>query len=214
VSKGIEHVEDAPGSAVRLISADGFQMSGEIDATALEGSTALLLLLNGAVVGRIRPPALEGASVPFCIPVADAGTVQEGQTLSLARERDGKPEVLASLPVRSRVAGAIDRCNESLVRGWAANLNCPKQPLEVDIFLNGEHQGSALANRSRSDLGRMEKGLAATGFLFKFSRPLDIAAGKPLQVTARIHGTTIMLANSPWWVLRRYEALPLLDAAG
>jgi hypothetical protein len=210
--KTSEHAAGASGPAVRLTSADRFQISGEIEAAALAGATALAVLLDGAMVGRIRAPAPEGAVTPFRIPVDDAGPVQEGQPLSLALERGGVMAVLASLPVASRVAGAIDRCNEGLVRGWAANLNCPAQPLEIDIFLNGEHQGSALANRSRSDLARLEKDLAATGFLFKFSRPLDLVAGKPLQVTARIRNTPVALANSPWWVLRRYETLPVLEA--
>jgi hypothetical protein len=212
VLKTSGHGPAVPDAAVRLTSADRFQISGEIEAAALAGATALAVLLDGAVVGRIRPPAPDGTVAAFRIPVDDAGPVREGQPLSLALERGGAMAVLASLPVASRVAGSIDRCNEALVRGWAANLNCPAQPLEIDIFLNGEHQGSTLANRSRSDLARLEKDLAATGFLFKFSRPLDLVAGKPLQVTTRIRNTPIALANSPWWVQRRYETLPVLAA--
>ena len=108
------------------------------------------------------------------------------------------------------MAGALDRCNEALVRGWAANLNCPDQPLEVEILLNGQSQGFVVANRRRSDLERMDKALAATAFLFKFARPLDLPRGETAVITARIRGTGIELGNSPWWIARAYESLPLL----
>ena len=112
--------------------------------------------------------------------------------------------------LQTRLAGALDRCNEGLVRGWAANLNGPDLPLEVEILLNGVSQGFAVANRSRSDLQRLDRSVAATGFLFRFSPPLNVSAPGPVEVTARIRGTNIALANSPWWVRRSYDALPEL----
>ncbi|MGY4803634.1 hypothetical protein [Teichococcus aerofrigidensis] len=198
--------------AVRFGSADRFQVSGEIAAPALPGARSLVLLAGETVVGRLAAPVTPGgeASVPFRIPVEEAAAVEEGGSLALALDGEGGRRVLGTAPVRSRVAGALDRCNEALVRGWAANLNCPDQPLEVEILLNGQSQGFVVANRRRSDLERMDKALAATAFLFKFARPLDLPRGETAVITARIRGTGIELGNSPWWIARAYESLPLL----
>jgi hypothetical protein len=197
---------------VRLSSADRFQMSGEIDTTLLAGVEALLLMAGGMVVGQMKPSGLEGPASAFRIPVKDGGPVREGEALRLAAWKGGEVLPLGSLPVRTRLAGALDRCNESLVRGWAANLNCPDLPLDVEILVNDEPRGFAVANRSRSDLQHLEKRLAATGFLFKFQPLVDISAVAPIQVTARVRGTEFALVNSPWWIRRTYNSLPILTA--
>jgi hypothetical protein len=200
----------APTASAHLISADRFQITGEIAEEVMAGASALLAMHGDRILGRIRPPQVRAATMSFCIPLQEDYVLQDGDLLSLALERDGVPVVLSSLPVQGQLAGAIDRCNEYLVRGWAANLNCPAQPLAVDIFLNGRHQGTAIANRSRSDLSRLERRLATTGFLFKFPKSLDMTVGGSLQITAKVRGTSAMLANSPWSILRRYSELPVL----
>lgn len=205
--------QNMEGLGVRIFSADRFQLSGEIEAGLAARAGALLAMLDGRVVGRIRPPVSEAASAPFHIPIDSGVAPKDGERLTLALEREDGVVVLAKAPVRTRVAGALDRCNAALVRGWAANLNCPDLPLEVDIFLNGQHQGCAVANRRRSDLERMEKRLSATGFLFKFSRPLDLSAAPSFTVTARVRNTGLTLANGPWWIKRSYSEVPLLSVA-
>ncbi|MBB5693052.1 hypothetical protein [Muricoccus pecuniae] len=195
---------------VRLTSADRFQMSGELDSSLLEGVDRLLLMAGGLAVGQLVPSRPDGPKLVFCIPVHDRDALQEGEILHLAAAKGGEVVTLGGLPIATRITGALDRCNEALVRGWAANLNCPGYPLEIEVLLNGRSQGVVTADRTRSDLQRMEKRVAATGFLFKFTPPIDVSAAVPLEVTARVRGTDIVLANSPWWIRRSYDVLPVL----
>lgn len=199
---------------IRLQSADRFQLSGEIDGSLLEGVTELVLTAGSVVVGQHKLAGPIGAILAFRIPIDNVSLVPEGEMLQLsARKRDALA-ALGRLPAQTRLAGAIDRCNDSLVRGWAANLNCPDMPVEVEILLNGEVQGHAVADRSRADLERLDKRLIATGFLFKFLPRLDTAAATPIQVGVRVRGTGVPLAHSPWWVRHAYDVLPVLKAGG
>ena len=110
-------------------------------------------------------------------------------------------------PAAGPFAGAIDRCSETLVRGWAADLNRPGHPVEVEILVNGRVEGQALAHRPRNDLIRMQPELGSCGFLYRFARPLQ-PHGQDVDVVARIAGRPVELAHSPWPVYRATPATP------
>ncbi|WP_439594636.1 hypothetical protein [Falsiroseomonas sp.] len=192
-----------------LLAADRFHLAGEAAPGRWAG--ALLHALHaGRSLGQARlPEATQGGPLRFRIPLAEAA-LAEGTEIALAVEVGGGLQPLARRRIATRLAGAIDRCNESLVRGWAANLACPDLPVTVEIWLDGQMVGSAPAERRRSDLERMGRELGATGFLFKFPRPLALPPGQATEVSVRIQGTGITLANSPWALSHRFAELPVL----
>ncbi|MCR0983676.1 hypothetical protein [Roseomonas populi] len=101
----------------------------------------------------------------------------------------------------ARFAGAIDRCSETLVRGWVADLDRPDSPVQVEIRVDGQLQGRTLAHRRRNDLTLMRPEFGATGFLFLFPRPLA-PTGRDVQVAVHVAGQPVELAHSPWLVFR------------
>ncbi|WP_338664863.1 hypothetical protein VQH23_06740 [Pararoseomonas sp. SCSIO 73927] len=135
--------------------------------------------------------------------VSEARALRTSEGVSLLREDPALPDPPAapSLPGEGRFAGAIDRCSESLVRGWAADLDRPGSPVQVEILVDGQVQGRVSASRLRNDLTRMDPELGATGFLFRFPRPLE-PKGRDVDVVVRIAGQRVELAHSPWPVFR------------
>ncbi|WBV44543.1 hypothetical protein [Pseudoroseomonas cervicalis] len=129
---------------------------------------------------------------------------------------DGVPPLAAPAapPVQpaGRFVGGIDRCNDTLVRGWAADLDRPGQPVAVEVLRGTESLGWALADRGRRDLARLRDDLATAGFLFRFAAPLRWEEGEELAIAVRILGHEVELAHSPWPVARAtpHPAPPLV----
>ncbi|MBP0495284.1 hypothetical protein [Roseomonas indoligenes] len=140
--------------------------------------------------------------------VSEARVLRTTEGVSLLQGETGLPDTPAitasaiSLPAGGgRFAGAIDRCSEALVRGWAADLDRPGSPVEVEVRVDGRLQGRTLANRMRNDLVRMRPELGGTGFLLRFPRPLE-PTGRDVNVSVHIAGQPVELAHSPWSVFR------------
>ncbi|MBU8536417.1 hypothetical protein [Falsiroseomonas tokyonensis] len=204
--------EDRGAPGVALLTADRFHLGGEATAASWAGAR-LHAVHEGRSLGQAVLPGATPQPAPlrFRIPLAEPAPA-EGTELALAVEAEGGLQVLARRRIATRLAGAIDRCSESLVRGWAANLACPDLPLTVEIWLDGSPVGTAPAQRRRSDLERIGKELAGTGFLFKFPRPLQLPPGQASEVTVRVQGTNIALAHSPWVLSHRFAELPVLGS--
>ncbi len=204
--------EDAParpGSAADAgpdaLIVDRFHLAYR-DEGLLPADGRLHAVTEGRSIGSL--PVSPAAGGAWRIPFGPEAALREGQAVQLLLEEGAHAKLLASGHVATRVAGAIDRCSESLVRGWAANLRCPELPLRLDILVHGELLGTAVAERRRLDLERLGRGLGSTGFLFKFLPPLRLTHGRGTSVGVRIPGTDIELAHSPWVLCHGFERLP------
>ena len=70
--------------------------------------------------------------------------------------------------VNPRLRGAVDRADARTVEGWAVDARAPERRVEVQLYVDGRHAGSRLADRPRPDV--RDAGLAGDerhGFLFE-----------------------------------------------
>ncbi|WP_439594633.1 hypothetical protein [Falsiroseomonas sp.] len=211
--------------ATRILAADIMHLAAEVvlpggdwaKAAARDGA-AFLLSVDGRPAGRMPLAALrlpaEGEAVALRMTFGRGAFVCDGMVAELALERQGERFTLASAPLRSTFTGGLDRCNESMVRGFAANPALPGHPVMVDVFINGAFQGSARADRPRPDLAEFGADYAHSGFEFTFARPIHLPVSADAWVSVRVRDTDVELANSPWWVCRAVtrESLLQLDA--
>ncbi len=109
--------------------------------------------------------------------------------------------------IGTAIQGGLDRCDDRLVRGWAADWNDPARKLTVEIFVNDRLVGEAEANRPRDDLKRLGVADGACGFLFRFPKPIEMKLSQDVVVRVLVAHSHVELAHSPWWV-GRAAALP------
>jgi hypothetical protein len=101
------------------------------------------------------------------------------------------------------IRGAIDIADSARVAGWAADASRPREPVEVQLFIDGHLHSSAIASGNRPDLVTA----AATpdpahGFVFSLASP-PLAPGRhTIEVFVRCkalsgYQTLIPLSVSP-----------------
>jgi hypothetical protein len=193
--------------------ADVQHLSGWIATGPLLPGAALLAEVEGQEQGRLAlepwAPGLPHRAhcrIPFSATVADGQEV----TLLLAVEAQRIPLHRARLA--SSIAGGLDRVSGRMVRGWAWNPHWPEAPVTVEILVNGEPAGQAVANRERPDLRAIDPKLAQCGFLFRLPED-SLPPGPDLAVSARVRGMERPLPGSPWPLARRLQPAEALCRA-
>jgi hypothetical protein len=101
-----------------------------------------------------------------------------------------------------RYVGALRRCDARQVRGWAADLNRPGEPVALEVSAGGRPWGAVLADQPDEGLEELGPDLARSAFVFRFPQPLPVEEDAPLSVSVRIQGQPLELRNSPWWLVR------------
>ncbi|MBU8536414.1 hypothetical protein [Falsiroseomonas tokyonensis] len=207
--------------AIRILAADIMHLAAEVTLPggdwakeAVQDGAAFLLSIDGRPAGRTPLAALrpaEGGTLPLRMTFGRGAFVCDGMVAELVLERQGQRWTLATAPLRSRFTGGLDRCNEAMVRGFAANPALPGQPVMVDVFINGTYQGSTRADRPRPDLAEFGADYAHSGFEFTFARPIHLPVSADAFVSVRVRDTDLDLANSPWWVCRAVTRDSLLQ---
>ena len=96
---------------------------------------------------------------------------------------------------QSNFEGYVDRIENGWVFGWAWNSEMPNGPIQVDIYVDGEREASALANLYRPDLEAAGKGNGRHGFEVQI--PERVQYGQPHQINVYISGTNQDLYGSP-----------------
>jgi hypothetical protein len=71
--------------------------------------------------------------------------------------------------------GYVDRIDQNVVAGWAADSDLPESIISVVIYVGGKRVATIPCDRDRSDLGVLPdlRGFVRHGFRFEFSSPLN-----------------------------------------
>lgn len=75
----------------------------------------------------------------------------------------------------NRLEGHVDRIENGWVFGWAWNSDSPNDPIEVEIYVDGKRQATAMANLYRADLETV--GIGKRPARFRGSATRTIAGG-------------------------------------
>ncbi|GJE33024.1 hypothetical protein [Methylobacterium oxalidis] len=180
-------------------------ISGETDGHlvfSIDGRPAGMLSLGEITAGK-KDSTPEGADFSWEFP--ENCLVADGMYLTVSLIDQGLTFPLANHRITSKFVGGIDRCSESLVRGWAFNDFLPRRPVNVAIFLNHVYQGTVLANRHRSDIAEIRPEASHCGFVFRFQKTIFLPVGSDVSITTKIHNTTQQLDHSPWHICRHVE---------
>jgi hypothetical protein len=110
--------------------------------------------------------------------------------------------------IRTEIQGGLDRCDGMLVRGWALNCNDVSRKVAVEIYVNGELIGEALADRPRDDVKQLGIDDGRCGFIFEFPQPIAMELSRDVAVRALAAGTEVELCHSPWWIGRAARLVP------
>lgn len=190
------------GPVLRLRACHAWSIAGEVTGLRGEGGVLRIGAGNGRAVLAELPVPDGGGRWSFQLPPGRLGSLPDGAQLRFAWIGAGDPVALGEARYTARLLGAIDRCSDRLVRGWAASGREDGLPLELDIYVDDVHQARVRADRYRADLVPYGAAFARGGFLFRFPGGLPHRAGKDCAVAVTIAETPVPLKGSPWWVGR------------
>lgn len=94
-------------------------------------------------------------------------------------------------------SGCLDGVFQNQVVGWAWNSLTPDEPVDVDIYINGELDKTIKADRYREDL--QEAGIGNGAHCFMYPLPLE-NNGSTYLLSVRLAGTTSEISKSPIWI--------------
>ena len=91
--------------------------------------------------------------------------------------------------------GYLDGIEDGRILGWAWLSNLPNDPISVDFYVDGNHEGTVVAGQYRVDLETAEKGNGRHAFELRL--PEGCRDGKPHSIRLCYHGTNTDLYGSP-----------------
>lgn len=163
------------------------------------------LLLDGEPLGQVetlvhRPDhtgaAASGHRCGFCF---DLRPHLQGRTRGMLTARDATTGVAfggAGLPFDVEGGtGALDICEGIDVTGWVTPHGPGRHAVALDILVDGQVVGTAVADQPRTDLQAAGALLLRTGF--RFALPAAFHDGLPHAVTARVRATGLALEGGP-----------------
>lgn len=95
----------------------------------------------------------------------------------------------------NRFEGHVDLIEDGWVFGWAWNMDNPDGPIEVDIYVDGRREATAVAQLYRPDLETAGKGNGRHGFEVAF--PERAKDGVPHRINVCFSGSNQDLYGSP-----------------
>ncbi|MCR0984301.1 Hint domain-containing protein [Roseomonas populi] len=138
---------------------------------------------NAAEFRARFPNHVAPAEVQLCAPRPAEGPALEAALRTTAARAAA---ATAPGPLEGRVESAAAPCR---VTGWAADTAHPDLPVELEILLDGEPIGTALAWRNRADLPGPRR--SGKGFSFEGERFLSTAELRRLVVRRASDGTAL-----------------------
>jgi hypothetical protein len=127
----------------------------------------------------------KGYRALFGLADAEAGAFPAVQSLNRPQEPEVSPAA----------AGSLDRVGCERIEGWAWDPQQPETPIMVELYDGETLLATVIANRSRPDLVRNEKGDGRHGFVFK--TPGSLRDGMTHQIHAKAAGPGSELNKSP-----------------
>lgn len=103
--------------------------------------------------------------------------------------------------LRSPFVGFVDAHRGGVVSGWARSTRADT-PVTVDVFVDGQLIGNAIADRYRADL-RSESSHGRCAF--EYALPQELRDGAEHVIEVRAHGGAKPLANGRFVILRQPE---------
>jgi GT2 family glycosyltransferase len=115
-----------------------------------------------------------------------------GSAPDLKRFIDGLDDAAKT---QTQLVGSFDALRGTFASGWIWDHRKPTEAASVEFLLNGEVIHTEKASFVREDVRELGFGEGLVGF--QTHLPLDLSAGEPLTVSARLAGTGEALRNSP-----------------
>jgi cephalosporin hydroxylase len=120
---------------------------------------------------------------------ADAGTASAGEILRFLAGPDLMAEPDRAGP--ELIEGWVDNCLQGVVRGWAWRPAAPRDPVAIEILVEGVVVGEGVARLQRADLELIGKGACAFEIAVEFGR----LAGPTAEATVRAKGGAALLGS-------------------
>ena len=92
--------------------------------------------------------------------------------------------------------GHVDGISGGFVKGWAQNAEHPEAPVCLDIYVEGQLVGQALANRYREDLAQAGVGSGHHGFAFRPPAGVTLAL-ETIEVRRSLDGAPVGGCGKP-----------------
>lgn len=170
----------------------------------VRNGAGLVALIDGRIAGRAPLPDVAAdrlmPPLEFMLHIDDGAFACDGMQADLVLEAGGLRSLLASAILKTRFAGGVERCNESMVSGFLCNPDLPGRPALVDVFINDVFQATVPALEPRPDLEALGLSPDCGGFRFRYANPIHLPVSADALVSVRVHNTDIELAHSPWRV--------------
>lgn len=142
----------------------------------------------------------------FNVPLAlRDGREHRLSVLAIDDESEAKPELSNSPAVfrpqaDSLPSGYVDHVSADVIAGWAYDADSGAEPIEVELWVDGQVQGRVLANRARQDLVPVVAPEASHGY--SFPAPALIGDGA-------FHVVRVFAVNSPTGLLQELARSPM-----
>jgi SAM-dependent methyltransferase len=112
-----------------------------------------------------------------------------------------RPEGLEAAPAHlspraRRFVGYIDLLDQHVVAGWAANIETPTAPLEVDVYIDDRLQATLTADLFREDLKDAGYGDGRKGFMLTLPPGQSFPPGRMAKLL--VAGSDQVLATRPY----------------
>ncbi len=128
-------------------------------------------------------PSLPPLREPHVVSPMVGGMAVAKQTLSITAEACG-------------AAGYVDNIEGTQIRGWAVDLNQPRNRMQVELRIGDRTLATATANKHRADIEAL--GLGDGRSAFAITLPRDLPMTEDVEIGIVLAGTDTHVAHSPF----------------
>jgi Hint domain len=148
-------------------------------------------MFNNALEYEMLYGEQPSASAQYCAP-----RCQGGYELETIRSAIALRTGFAATESAGTLRGHVDGISGGFVKGWAQNADHPDAPVCLDIYVEGQLVGQALANRYREDLAQAGVGSGHHGFAFRPPAGVTLAL-ETIEVRRSLDGAPVGGCGKP-----------------
>ena len=148
-------------------------------------------MFNNALEYEMLYGEQPSASAQYCAP-----RCQGGYELETIRSAIALRTGFAATESAGTLRGHVDGISGGFVKGWAQNADHPEAPVCLDIYVEGQLVGQALANRYREDLAQAGVGSGHHGFAFRPPAGVTLAL-ETIEVRRSLDGAPVGGCGKP-----------------